>query len=339
MVLITCLQQKDFLIFYLCVVSYEVRLLRRNTRKKMTIWTWVYWIGGLHHVFPMVIIDLLGNQHQVCLRPQPTEIWGQTVVVYWCLRIALALVGVVGISVVVEWVSEGDMVEETVVSEVVEAVLRLKAMQLLLRPFLPWQDPRQYAHLLRLQPHIKKSPTKRLSDILLVRRFIRGAAAPKKDEKENDHLDLGVLDRRTAPRFSDGNHRFVGQSASSMSSASTNRDLRTNSSSLLMSTNSSSISGSGGYFSGGGMGVGGRYGRRNSSVRSGRSCASAKSNATALTAVSSLAGSSSICSSASAAAAYKKGKILGDWRHQNYKYMFNYTCMPFSYAYLRINKR
>ena len=156
------------------------------------------------------------------------------------------------------------------------------------------------------------SPTKRLSDILLVRRFIRGAAAQKKDEKENDHLDLGVLDRRTAPRFSDGNHRFVGQSASSMSSASTNRDLRTNSSSLLMSTNSSSISGSGGYFSAGGTGVGGGYGRRNSSVRSGRSCASAKSNATALTAVSSLAGSSSICSSASAAAAYKKGKILGD---------------------------
>ena len=64
--------------------------------------------------------------------------------------------GVACISVVAEWASEGDMVGETVVSEVVEAVLRLKAMQLLLRPFLPWQDPRQYAHLRRLQQHIKK---------------------------------------------------------------------------------------------------------------------------------------------------------------------------------------
>ena len=64
--------------------------------------------------------------------------------------------GVAGISVLAEWVLEGDMVEETVVSEVVEAVLRLKAMQLLLRPFLPWQDPRQYALLRRLQQHIKK---------------------------------------------------------------------------------------------------------------------------------------------------------------------------------------
>ena len=64
--------------------------------------------------------------------------------------------GVVGISVVVEWVLEGDMVGETVVSEVVEAVPRLKAMRQLLRPFLPWQDPRQYALLRRLQQHIKK---------------------------------------------------------------------------------------------------------------------------------------------------------------------------------------
>ena len=149
------------------------------------------------------------------------------------------------------------------------------------------------------------SPSKRLSDILLMRRFIRGAAQSK-------GIAIGAnedpLDRRPTPGGSDNfNHRLVGQSASSMSSASTNTNLRTNSSSLLMSTNSSSLSGSGGYYAGGGMGVGGRYSRRNSSVRSGRSYASGKSNATALTAVSSLAGSSSICSSASAAAAYKKG--------------------------------
>ena len=152
------------------------------------------------------------------------------------------------------------------------------------------------------------SPTKRLSDILLMRRFIRGAAQRKGiDVADNDDGSNG-LDRRTiGPRFSDNgryNHRLVGQSASSMSSASTNTNLRTNSSSLLMSTNSSSVSGSGGYFP---IGGGGRYTKRNSSVRSGTSCYSAKSNATALTAVSSLAGSSSICSSASAAAAYKKG--------------------------------
>ena len=60
----------------------DILLVRRFIRgaaaqkkdEKMTIWTWVYWTGGLHHVFPMVIIDLLDNQHQVCLRPQPTEI-------------------------------------------------------------------------------------------------------------------------------------------------------------------------------------------------------------------------------------------------------------------------
>ena len=151
-----------------------------------------------------------------------------------------------------------------------------------------------------------ESPTKRLSDILLMRRFIRGAAQGR-GVRDNDDAsgDMSGVDRRFAPGLSD--HRLVGQSASSMSSASTNTNLRTNSSSMLMSTNSSSASGSGGYFAGGGIGVG-RYSSRNSSVRSGRSCVSGKSNATVLTAVSSLAGSSSICSSASAAAAYKKGK-------------------------------
>merc|ERR1719225_1838003 len=121
------------------------------------------------------------------------------------------------------------------------------------------------------------SPTKRLSDILLMRRFIRGAAQGR-GARDNDEgsADLPTgMDRRFTPGFSD--HRLVGQSASSMSSASTNRDLRTNSSSMLMSTNSSSTSGSGGYYTGGG--IGGRY-SRNSSVRSGRSCVSAKSNAT-----------------------------------------------------------
>ena len=158
------------------------------------------------------------------------------------------------------------------------------------------------------------SPTKRLSDILLMRRFIRGAARGARD---NDEASAGLpteMDRRFTPGFSD--HRLVGQSASSMSSASTNRDLRTNSSSMLMSTNSSSTSGSGGYFAG-------RY-SRNSSVRSGRSCVSGKSNATVLTAVSSLAGSSSICSSASAAAAYKKGKSYNDSNYPNWILTFIY---------------
>lgn len=159
------------------------------------------------------------------------------------------------------------------------------------------------------------SPTKRLSDILLMRRFIRGAAARKgtnNGTNEDANADLEGSDSKTRPKCSDAdpqnnsfNHRLVGQSASSMSSSSAN--MRTNSSSLLMSTNSSSVSGGGGYFAGGGMGVGGRYSSRNSSVRSGRSCVSGKSNVTALTAVSSLTGGSSICSSASAAAAYKKG--------------------------------
>ena len=165
------------------------------------------------------------------------------------------------------------------------------------------------------------SPTKRLSDILLMRRFIRGAAQGRGvGDNEEGSADLSGVDRRFTPGLSD--HRLVGQSASSMSSASTNTNLRTNSSSMLMSTNNSSSSGSGGYFAGGGIGVG-RYSSRNSSVRSGRSCVSGKSNATVLTAVSSLAGSSSICSSASAAAAYKKGKssiyldikILGQNNH------------------------
>jgi len=163
------------------------------------------------------------------------------------------------------------------------------------------------------------TPTKRLSDILLMRRFIRGAATRNGDNnvtnKQNDKTDLRGLESKSRPACSDAhlqnnsfNHRLVGQSASSLSSSSTN--MRTNSSSLLMSTNSSTVSGSGGYFAGGGMGVGGRYSSRNSSVRSGQSCVSAKSNVTALTAVSSLTGSSSICSSASAVAAYKKGRLI-----------------------------
>ena len=160
-----------------------------------------------------------------------------------------------------------------------------------------------------------ETPTKRLSDILLMRRFIRGAATRNGDNnvpnKQNEKTDLRGLESKSRPASSDAhlqnnsfNHRLVGQSASSLSSSSTN--MRTNSSSLLMSTNSSTVSGSGGYFSG----VGGRYMSRNSSVRSGQSCVSAKSNVTALTAVSSLTGSSSICSSASAVAAYKKGRLI-----------------------------
>ena len=110
------------------------------------------------------------------------------------------------------------------------------------------------------------SPSKRLSDILLMRRFIRGAAQGKgigNGDHEEAGGDLSGLDRRPTPGGSDNfNHRLVGQSASSMSSASTNTNLRTNSSSLLMSTNSSSASGSGGYFAGGGMGVGDGVGAR-----------------------------------------------------------------------------
>ena len=164
------------------------------------------------------------------------------------------------------------------------------------------------------------SPTKRFSDVFLMRRFIRGNAARKGTnhghglQDEAAGADIKGSDINVKPGFSDKmqhpgafEHRLVGQSASSMSSSSAN--MRTNSSSLLMSTNSSTVSGGGGYY-GGVMGTGGRYASRNSSVRSGRSCVSAKSNATVLTAVSSLTGSSSICSSASAAAAYKKGKHI-----------------------------
>ena len=152
------------------------------------------------------------------------------------------------------------------------------------------------------------SPSKRLSDILLMRRFLR--SSNKNDGTDNFNPGRpkpGVYGH--PPHPSAFSHRLVGQSASSMSSASTNSNLRTNSSSLLMSNNSSSASGGGGYYS---SGVVGRYSSRNSSVRSGKSCVSAKSNATVLTAVSSLAGSSSICSSASAVAAYKKGNIYID---------------------------